>query len=276
MMVSMVIQPARLRKPDPEGAQSRVQKSRRISRTNPSKRQSKKPPLDLNTCTAELMAACTANATESPLLRLPPEIRLHIFELVIGDSRCIEIGYAHPGDKLPSSIPLRGSGEMIIPGPSVSGFYLPHKDDYEVFPRPHDAALQWASTLKIDSCRFHPLNRVSRQTYHESMVLPYRLHTFAFGNLSALGAWVNSLTSQQKVSVRSIFYADFDLEDVPVIADITLKELPGLNRVFLPRSVRASQSPQVVDWLASLHRRNLNLRFLERSNHICRYVKVSE
>jgi hypothetical protein len=250
------------------------QQPKKAARRTPTKKKAKAQPLDLAICPSHLQEAYSAN-TRCRLFSLPAEILLRIFEFVIQDSRCIEVGYANPGDLLPSSIPLRSPGIIIIPCAEIKGLYLTHRADYEVYPRPHEAASQWTTIEKIESSEFHPLNRICRQVYHESMIMPYRLHTFAFGNLSALKAWVTSLSPSQKATVRSIFYADFAPEDIATIADVTLIQLPGLRRLYLPRRFKTSKAADILQWLQSLRQKDLNLRFLERPDHINRYVKVS-
>ena len=231
-----------------------------------------KQSIDIFACPDDLLPAYTANGTTSPLLCLPAEIRLRIFELVIGDSRCIEIGYACPGHKVPASIPLHRPGELILPGPKVSGFYLVRKDDYDVFPRPFGMASMWTRTPKVES-KFHPLNRICRQIYCESSLLPYSMHTFALGDLTSLQAWIGSLTSSQKLAVRSVYYADFDSQAQHYVVD-TILSLPGLNKLFLPDILRRINTVEISAWSKVLEAEDVALRFLKQPDHICRHVKV--
>lgn len=101
------------------------------------------------------------NYSASPFLRIPPEIRLQIYGLVLGGQK---IWIGHRRSEVDDT---RGwPGQYFHKG----GYFYHHTAS------PFDKANPLDNLLNI------PLLRVCRHVYTETALLPYKLNTFTFDN----------------------------------------------------------------------------------------------
>ena len=107
----------------------------------------------------------TLNHSTSPFLRLPAEIRVRIYSLVLGGQ---QLWISHTSSKLRCGEP----GKTSL-GPSSQYFHRWGKFGHYTA-EPLSSANPFSSTLHLG------LLRVCRQMYTETALLPYALNTFTF------------------------------------------------------------------------------------------------
>ena len=107
----------------------------------------------------------TRNSSASPFLRLPPEIRVRIYSLVLGGQ---QLWISHSGCRIRFGTP--GKSQL---GPSSQYFHR-----WGTFG--HFTAEPLSSINPFSSTLHLGLLRVCRQIYIETALLPYALNTFTF------------------------------------------------------------------------------------------------
>ncbi|KAF2732724.1 hypothetical protein EJ04DRAFT_565716 [Polyplosphaeria fusca] len=164
------------------------------------------------------------NATESPLLRLPAELRLAIYELVLGGPNTILITHNTEG-KYTSRV--WGPSNPFRLEISRPGGYGPAYIDV--------SDVQKGFTL---------LNGVCRQLYHETAVLPYQLniwmksrpfiHSPAYGMLEAYTMAEKRLPLPQRRAINVLLHMDYFI-DMPSTTPrmSSMRHFPASNRSLL-------------------------------------------
>ncbi|KAK5128789.1 hypothetical protein LTR85_000122 [Meristemomyces frigidus] len=160
---------------------------------------------------------CDANATSSPLLRLPPEIRNCIWSLVLA---C-------------KTIHMRGG----TPLPFRCHVCVSDTTEYEdATALKAETALTGSShaTRHWDCHRAHgfPLGvlQVCREIHQEAALLPYHANTFVFATLRTLMSFLKKLIPAQARAVRRIALVN-PCDALPGLAELVRNKLTGLERL---------------------------------------------
>ncbi|KAK5741473.1 hypothetical protein LTR17_003908 [Elasticomyces elasticus] len=153
------------------------------------------------------------NATSSPLLRLPPELRNQIWCLVLGGNSIHVCTYGgkmldhsicqNPGDELDTALVVT----QHLRQDQKTGCYDGHGDQYEyvgysrrhtgcsIYPwREHETSVPLSLAI-IKSCR---------QIYQEAALLPYQLNRFACIGLEDLADFLKILVLEQARAIETI------------------------------------------------------------------------
>ena len=118
------------------------------------------------------MDSAKRNSIESPLLRLPPELRNKIWQYALGE-HCIDIR------------------DLNTEEPTAS-----IHDNHTPSPDPHHHPLFIRPTFQLP--------KVCRQTYLESSPYIYTLNTFAFHSLATLDRWIKNRHAGQTHLIASL------------------------------------------------------------------------
>ncbi|KAF2437385.1 hypothetical protein P171DRAFT_492133 [Karstenula rhodostoma CBS 690.94] len=155
--------------------------------------------LDLSETPKHLVEVARSNAIESPLLRLPAEIRNRIFELALSGYD-IEIGY---GTKV-KQLKIYGLYKKILIA-QVSANRFRMNLDVHVEWESGDGKKQIST-----GCKEFPfyLPQVCRMAYSESVTKGFHINAATFTKLSLLlptvGVWARSLTTAHFEAISSI------------------------------------------------------------------------
>ena len=157
-----------------------------------------------------------ANQTDSPLLRLPSNIRQCIYEYALG-GKTIRVGYVNYAtldmpNGIRSSTPVFRYRSIVYDG--RCNLYVRRAE-----------ISNYTRGMSL-------LNGVCRQLYHETYTLPYSLNHFGFDSANALFNFIvmeERLARQQRNAITAIT----TMNQLPV--PILLKKLPNLNCVCLMR-----------------------------------------
>lgn len=183
------------------------------------------------------------NATESPLLRLPPEISNLIWTYVLG-GQTLHIGLKlnRSNDDLPwlfSFCTLDDDERYKYPPCKVMGQLHNRYDQRHYDCIKSVAKAKWRQ-------RFLALLRVCRQLHLEAALLPYLENTFAFPYVLSFREFVQSLFPAQRRSLRKVIFSGNDIRAY-MRPDITSK-LCGLTELTSHESVFAG-SVSSVPWI---------------------------
>lgn len=158
----------------------------------------------------------------SPLLRLPYELRLQIYELVLGD-RQIHVRF------VPWQYKGRFKRSSKVDGETVKGHFR-----YEVLPKRHDpwapgVEQMWDPLVKpkrqldvpsngqsrraqichgFTGTRLTLLSGVCRQLYHETALLPQKLNTWSFETLHLMERYIlkeNRMSLHQRRALHTLY-----------------------------------------------------------------------
>lgn len=145
------------------------------------------------------------NAEQSPLLRLPPEIRNRIFRAVVGDQE-ITIDEHHPFPKTTQSraaLTSRGSERRDLQGSSASKTDDTDNSGSSKFVHYRSTT---PSTLFALTCR---------QIYAEVGLLPYTTNEWSFTSLAVFKAWLEARLRIQREDIARAWvqleYRDLDV-----------------------------------------------------------------
>ncbi|KAF2498526.1 hypothetical protein BU16DRAFT_298219 [Lophium mytilinum] len=189
--------------------------------------------VDLSTPGDEIAVISDRNCRQSPLLRLPPEIRNRIFRLAFGgDGRHIHV-YDRSLD--PTSNPSSTAASTPEPskvakflgcsgsqkkkheeelkhspiGPLTNCMYDDHE---ECFKKPDAKSLQllgfrgvlpWEAP-QLGHDRMTLIARTCRQIYNECALMPYMLNVFSFSP-GVIGTWMQRRIPAQKAVITTLF-----------------------------------------------------------------------
>lgn len=161
------------------------------------------------------------NQTNSPLLRLPAELRNYIFELVLGFKTIVIDFNPYRVDDL--GIVQR---TLKYTCTAYQGRINPFQERSPFHPNiiPTDLTL---------------LNGVCRQLYYETEILPYKLNLWAFEKHLKMTNFLfvgNQLKRKHRAAIQELLVTD----QLP--GDNMLKSMSGLRNVFLTGSATATAS----------------------------------
>ncbi|ORY05074.1 hypothetical protein BCR34DRAFT_572310 [Clohesyomyces aquaticus] len=168
------------------------------------------------------------NAVESPLLRIPPEVRSKIYEYVLGGLDVhVETTWRRKIDRHGSGSRSRFDADLYFSDPSYrttsSGFPATRSQDIA------HPGLPWS--------RLSDVPRICRQIYAETATLVYSLSTFCVPFGREILNWHEVLLPAQREAIKSItlgFWAYWYLQSGQ---QRVLKRLfPGLQRIVVIRS----------------------------------------
>ncbi|ROW02238.1 hypothetical protein VSDG_02409 [Cytospora chrysosperma] len=139
----------------------------------------------------------------SPLLRIPTELRLQIYELVLGN-RQIHVFY------VPWQHKRRIKNGQVYTETIKGGFryqVLQKKQDpWELDPRqPRDSTTVPLASL---GSRITLLSGVCRQLYHETALLPQQMNTWSFENLHVMERYIlreNRMPLLQRRAIQTLY-----------------------------------------------------------------------
>lgn len=148
------------------------------------------------------MPSYELNRAQSPFLRLPYELRLLIYELVLGH-RQIHIRF----------VPWRQHKHHTKNGAvytdTVKGRFHHEILDQRQDPWAIEAERLPRATLPCqEDNSLTLLSGVCRQLYHETALLPYRLNTWSFENMHVMGKYIikeNKMPLQQRRAIHTIW-----------------------------------------------------------------------
>lgn len=153
------------------------------------------PPTDIE----HLNRRYELNSAASPLLRLPYELRLQVYELVLGD-RQIHIRF----------VPWQYKGRVKRTKPadreSVKGHFR-----YEVLLKKQDPwapGIEQTWDLRGAAARLTLLSGVCRQLYHETALFPQKLNTWSFETAHLMERYIlkeNRMPLQQRRALQMLY-----------------------------------------------------------------------
>lgn len=148
------------------------------------------------------------NRSQSPFLRLPYELRLHIYKLLLGN-RQVHIRF------VPWRQHKRQTKNGIICTDTVKGRFV-----HDILDKGQDPWGKEVDTLRIASLSRHCegtvtgtqrltlLSGVCRQLYHETALLPHCLNTWSFENMHVMDKYIikeNKMPLQQRRAIRTLW-----------------------------------------------------------------------
>ncbi|KAK4556799.1 hypothetical protein LTR86_006370 [Recurvomyces mirabilis] len=188
----------------------------------------------------ELQAIYNTNATASPLLRLPPELRLQIWKLVLG-------GHV---------IHLQPKGKHTICQSNVDDFELatslmavndgqpkrrPSYNDHHALCKNQHYRTTGTLTLPLR------LLQVARQIHQEAALLPYCENTFTAGPVMDLADFAACLISEHARSMRRVvIHHTLPSQPAAWLADLKIlgSRLSGVQKLAVMRET-VGRSPQL-------------------------------
>lgn len=149
------------------------------------------------------------NRVQSPFLRLPYELRLQIYELVLGD-RQIHIRF------LPWRQHKRQTKSEAEYTDTIKGRFRIDILDRRQDPWGVEAAkfLRLTTTIRpkpsdtLDDRKLTMLSGVCRQLYHETSLLPHRLNTWSFESMHVMEKYIikeNRMPLQQRRAIHTLW-----------------------------------------------------------------------
>lgn len=146
------------------------------------------------------------NRKQSPFLRLPYELRLHIYELVLGD-RQIHIRF------VPWRTNKRRTKNGTVYTDTVKGRF--HYDILEKRQDPWSIEAEMLRKAALDrddddddDSRLTLLSGVCRQLYHETALLPHRINTWSFESMHVMEKYIikeNRMPLQQRRAIHTLW-----------------------------------------------------------------------
>lgn len=146
------------------------------------------------------------NRSRSPLLRLPYELRLQIYELVLGD-RQIHIRF------VPWRHHKRQTKNGAVYTDTIKGRFHhdilgKRQDPWGVDADCLRMATRHSGGLMAGMDRLTMLSGVCRQLYHETALLPYRLNTWSFESMHVMEKYIikeNRMPLQQRRAIHTLW-----------------------------------------------------------------------
>ncbi|KAK5712222.1 hypothetical protein LTR17_018035 [Elasticomyces elasticus] len=190
----------------------------------PTKKTRRMKVLSTSKLTEQQCQIYETNKCDSPLLRLPPEVRNRIWSLLLGD-KIIHI-HGSKGSKdqrrFIHSIcktPERDEKPASIPN---HGVYLPHHINCYV-PDPGETLPTAASALAVlIACR---------QIHQEAALLPYKLNTFECAKLEVLGPFLQALVPAQAHAIEMLTISDISAYSTATFKKLVKTRLRGLRKI---------------------------------------------
>lgn len=149
------------------------------------------------------------NATNSPLLRLPPEVRNRIWYFVLCGKMIHAAGYYDDDDRRRprathaiccAAIDDESTAAEIRSWSETDGDPEWHAGYFE-----RHGACKLVSWSKQNSPRiFLPILEVCRQIHREAALLPFKHNTFSFGGLRTLEAFLKALVPAQAYAIEAM------------------------------------------------------------------------
>ncbi|KAH7399462.1 hypothetical protein BKA66DRAFT_605070 [Pyrenochaeta sp. MPI-SDFR-AT-0127] len=161
---------------------------------------------------AAKLGAMANHNYNSPLLRLPGEIRNKIYEYTLGDA----IIY-------PTSIPYLASKEDILPRCLIQYHSTCTRIDTGT-----SVELPWS--MSRDWSLFTALTRVCRQLYHETSTLPFKLNVMVLYAIDDVNAWLAQLKDDKKKAIQAIELIDLGYFKSDLLVEL-LTECSGLQTI---------------------------------------------
>ncbi|CAN8103180.1 unnamed protein product [Discula destructiva] len=146
------------------------------------------------------------NKVSSPLLRLPSELRLRIYHLLLGD-RQIHIHFVPWQFKRPLKRSKAGQE-------SVKGHFQYKVMPYKQNPWASDVENLWeaaSASQNAAEARLTLLSGVCRQLYHETALLPHMLNTWSFESIHMMERYIlkeSRMSLQQRRAVEILYCKD--------------------------------------------------------------------
>lgn len=147
------------------------------------------------------------NKLTSPLLRLPYELRLQVYQLLLGD-RQIHIRFV-PW-QLKRGQPRRSKADLE----SVKGHFRYEVLPYKQNPWTPEAEKLWEAACKSPNAteaRLTLLSGVCRQLYHETALLPQGLNTWSFESIHMMERYIlreSRMALQQRRAIEILYCKD--------------------------------------------------------------------
>ncbi|KAK5128873.1 hypothetical protein LTR85_000206 [Meristemomyces frigidus] len=177
------------------------------------------------------------NATQSPLLRLPPELRNRIWYLALGGKTVHVYGYNdHRRQRVYHSICRASADDPEVAAASMTALQEGMQDpawllNYEDHDQEclHHSVPNWRaanSQLPLS------LLRASRQVHQEAALIPYQHNTFAFVHFNTVGPFLKTLVPAQARAIEQLTVADTDALTPytnPTFAKLLRSKLKGLK-----------------------------------------------
>ena len=173
-----------------------------------------------------------ANATKSPLLRLPPEVRNRIWTFLLGE-RSIHV---HSSMLKGRPIVLHRVCAAEVSDDETARMIKEHNKG--------DDAPEWFATFDVrhQHCSFWSYNAqargsglslralaVCRQIHQEAALLPYQRNTFSFDSLNSVAPFLQSLYSAQAHAIESISLAGSGGRITRTLQGLIRTKLKGLR-----------------------------------------------
>ncbi|KAK4632230.1 hypothetical protein CLAFUW4_02790 [Fulvia fulva] len=167
--------------------------------------------LSTPTVFTDLQAVYEKNSTQSRLLKLPSEIRNHIFQLVFGSNTI------HVYSKNKSSLKLSSSRQLIR---AICANESTEDEDAEAIGSSHETQEQLGYHERHSKCKHYmhatgckskntmnlQLLGVCRQIHEEVALMPYEQSTFSFAWILDLEAFLEHLIPTQLSAVQKLTF----------------------------------------------------------------------
>ncbi|KAK4899819.1 hypothetical protein LTR27_003085 [Elasticomyces elasticus] len=190
----------------------------------PTKKTRRMKVLSTSKLTEQQCQIYETNKRDSPLLRLPPEVRNRIWSFLLGEKIIHIHGSKRSKDKrrFVHSIcktPERDEEPASIPN---HGVYLAHHINCYV-PNPGEILPTVSSVLAVlTSCR---------QIHQEAALLPYKLNTFECVKLEVLGPFLQALVPAQAHAIEMLTISDMSAYSTATFKKLAKTKLRGLRKI---------------------------------------------
>ncbi|KAK0333755.1 hypothetical protein LTR91_020205 [Friedmanniomyces endolithicus] len=215
----------------------------------PKKRTPRLKVLSTSSRTSEQQAIYEANAANSPLLKLPPEIRNRIWHLVLG-GRTIHISSSSVMGRrrrFYSVCQVPGSDDESAKKIKQHNALSGDAEGFESHRRRHDACQISQSTATTDYASQSSLNvlRTCRQAHEEGALLPFKLNDFDFHSFAHLVPFLQGLFQAQAHAIEMITLACFAPHTTLTLARLVKTRLKGLRqlRCFVEVNIYGTSLP---------------------------------
>ena len=180
----------------------------------------------------DVSSSTDLNAQQSPLLRLPAEIRNRIYELVLGGKR-IHVRPREDGRPTVCKINLADKDMGDLVDAHQSDVANNRKAPTKGWIARHEACVDHrGQDLPVEPFCLSLL-QACKQIHHEAALLPYQLNTFVFPRVYILYSFVKALHDSQKHAITALALYTAEIPVYKITGWGSLEKLASLTTLTL-------------------------------------------
>ncbi|KAK5703762.1 hypothetical protein LTR97_002775 [Elasticomyces elasticus] len=206
-----------------------------VEQDRPKKKSRRMKVLSTSKLSAQQKQIYESNASNSPLLRLAPEIRNRIFSILLGGKTIHVRSYTSKGSHIVihSVCKIPGHSEETANTITRHNALLgaaEHFDKYE--PLHSDCVSFHAPRLPLETmASMLPVLLSCRQIHQEAALLPYQLNNFMCPSMEWLGSFLQTLVPAQAHAIEDLTFSNTSTHHTQTFQKLAKTKLRGLKRL---------------------------------------------